>query len=392
MDNSKGDSKGLISKLHDLITKKQDEAQKEFKKGIEQGKENVEATKEKEGHNRKRTTSKYSEDDLLSNDDYLHDMMFKENISDSDIEYIFFNKKKGIKAEGNSIQPDQDFLTIIAFTESQIIAVVGKETGDSKISISYPDISDVSVRTKLTERRFQVKNEDQSCTLYISRKSTNNDEFVNATQYLYNSTTVPLPDHLEAIGRPDIDLDCKPQGDYVTEKRVEKIQDLLDEGEKIHFLLAGRDLDVEGSGAGETKYGVNRNRRSTSLSYIYTAITDKRIAIKIPGYITGNDERSIPFDSITSVDLDVGMVTKRLSLQTPGQTYHIAILQPGKRECRSASQFIRDRITKDTEDAVSTEDQKDNLDKIDKLHELYEQGVLSEDEYREKKEDLLNDV
>lgn len=120
------------------------------------------------------------------------------------------------------------------------------------------------------------------------------------------------------------------QGEYVTEERVAKVESVLDDDEVVHYLTRGSTVDVEGSSAGSSLFGDNRSRKSGTRGYVRAAITDRRVAIKVPQWL-GTDERSVPYDSITSVDLDTGLVNKRLSLQTPGQTYHIELMNPGKR-------------------------------------------------------------
>ena len=122
-------------------------------------------------------------------------------------------------------------------------------------------------------------------------------------------------------------------------------------------------------------------------------MTEKRVAVKIPQWL-GSDERSIPYDSITSVDLDTGLINKRLTLQTPGQTYHIEAHEPGKEECREAIKFIRKKISESKQPQVVQQEasEPDPTEQLINLKELHDDGILSEEEFEEKKKSLLDKI
>jgi hypothetical protein len=185
---------------------------------------------------------------------------------------------------------------------------------------------------------------------------------------------------------------CEPQGDYVTQPRIDKVKDILDGGENIHYLGRGGTIDVEGSSAGSSLFGDDRSRKSGTTGYVRTVVTDDRITVKIP-QLTGNDERTVPYRNITSVDLDTGLLNKRLSLQTPGQTYHIQVTEPGKDEVREMVSFIREKMEEASQpDTTVVESEPDPVDQIDKLRELNEKGALSDEEFEEKKQELLDKI
>jgi hypothetical protein len=186
-------------------------------------------------------------------------------------------------------------------------------------------------------------------------------------------------------------LDCDPQGKWVNAERLDKISQLLDNDEKVHYMWRGGTIDVEGSSAGDSIFGNNRDRKS-SIKGIFTAITSKRIVIAIP-QVLGDDERHVPYHSATSVDLDTGLVNRRVSIQTKGQTYHIQAQGPSKDELRDAMRFIREKI----EDAnrpqqIQTESNPDPTEQIKNLKELNEEGILTDEEYESKKQSLLDRI
>lgn len=182
-------------------------------------------------------------------------------------------------------------------------------------------------------------------------------------------------------------------GDYVTAERIEKIESVLDDSEKVHYLTRGATVDVEGSSAGSSLFGDDRSRKSGTKGYVRAAITDNRVVVKIPQWL-GNDERSVPYQNITSVDLDTGLTYKRLSLQTPGQTYHIEAHEPDKEEIRETVKFIRNKITESQEDniVVQGNDEPDPTEQIQNLKELHDNGVLTDEEFEQKKQSLLDKI
>lgn len=184
---------------------------------------------------------------------------------------------------------------------------------------------------------------------------------------------------------------CEPQGEWVNKERIKKVKDLLDPDESVHYMWRGGTIDVEGSSAGDSIFGNDRDRKS-SFKGIFTAVTDKRIVIAIP-QVLGDDERHIPYRSVTTVDLDTGLVNRRVSLQTKGQTYHIQAQGPSKDELRDAMRFIREKVEEVHQpQQVQTTTEPDPTEQLQNLKELHDQGVLSDEEFEEKKRSLLDKI
>jgi len=186
----------------------------------------------------------------------------------------------------------------------------------------------------------------------------------------------------------EADIACDPQGDYVTPERVGKIEDVLDDGENVHYLTRGSTVDVQEGGDNSSLFGDDRSRKTGTRGWVRAAFTDRRVVVKVPQML-GTDERSIPYQNITSVDLDTGLVKKRVTLQTMGATYHIEADDPGKDEVRDAMRFVRQKLG-ESNDSGGTEDSP--LDKLEQLRDLHDDGVLSDEEFEEKKQDLLDKV
>ncbi|WP_277543240.1 PH domain-containing protein [Haloarcula laminariae] len=161
--------------------------------------------------------------------------------------------------------------------------------------------------------------------------------------------------------------------------------DLLDDGEQPHYFLRGSSVDVEGDGAGgESITGWDRDRR---IGGAFTLITEQRVLV-IANHFRGYDEHTIPYDSINTVNLNNGLLSTRLSLQTRGATYHLSVSNSDDDEAQDSVNYLRENRQQKNE-PDSTEDP---LDQLEKLQSLYQDGVLTQDEFEEKKASLLDEV
>lgn len=204
------------------------------------------------------------------------------------------------------------------------------------------------------------------------------------------SRSVPVQ-KFKDIADPTKHMDADPQGDWVTPERVRKMGDTLDDDENVHYMFRGGTIDVEGSSSGDSIFGNDRSRKA-SFKGIFTAITDKRVVINIPQFL-GDDERHIPYSSIVSCDLDTGLVSRRVSLQTKGPTYHIQAQGVDEDELRTALRFVRDKA----EDANKTiihggNSEPDPTEQLKNVKELHDLGALTDAEFEEKKQNLLSKI
>ena len=190
------------------------------------------------------------------------------------------------------------------------------------------------------------------------------------------------------FGSDDDGLGYEPRGEFVTATRVSKLGGVIEPDERVQYTTAGTTIDVEGAGSGRSLFGNDRSRKTGTRGYVRTAFTDDRVAIKIPQW-TGSDERTIPHRNIVAIDLDTGLVKKRISIQTPGPTYHIEVDEPGKSECRELVRFVRDRVSEVQEGGESSAGPTEQLQR---LQELRNDGVVTEAEYEEKREELLSEI
>ncbi|QLH85109.1 PH domain-containing protein [Halosimplex pelagicum] len=181
------------------------------------------------------------------------------------------------------------------------------------------------------------------------------------------------------------DLDCEPQNDYVSKKRVKKIDEYLEPGEKVHFFAtdSGGQLKIDGE--------------QQSVLNLTTAVTDRRVLFK-HGKMIGSKQTSIDYKDISSVEVSFGMVQKRLNLETDSKVFGLGVGQIDKDEVQDMAKFVREKCRKtgktrnEDSDGNSSPDEEDALDKLERLGDLRDRGVVTEEEFEEKKQSLLDQI
>ena len=132
-------------------------------------------------------------------------------------------------------------------------------------------------------------------------------------------------------------------GMYVTRTRVEKIQDLLDSDELVHYLALVRSLTRIEDG--------DRTRVSEPGGRIRAAVTDKRLVLSVPKGIR-DEECSIPYESITALDLDSRTSQSRLTVTTGDESYELTIDRPESHEIRELLRFMQEQCAAASDDPV----------------------------------------
>lgn len=337
---------------------------------------------------------------------YLYDQPLIEYLRTGEQpEHVLTHDTKGFRIthpDGTETTPDHgtdNTKRFVLITDQRILYVVGSESGDKTREFAYGDVVNATHESGLASGKLTFELVDGSN--YTFATATYADEVGDAAAYVTRqmsgvetktgnkssdtANTGPPSSKIKNNHIPD------ERGNYVTAERVNKITDVLDTDEKVHYLTRGTTVDVEGSSAGHSLFGDDRSRKSGTRGYVRAGITDRRVVIKVPQWL-GSDERSVPYDSVTSVDLDTGLTMKRLSLQTAGQTYHIEAHEPDKDECRQITRFIRNKISEANQQQVINQEtsEADPTEQLKNLKELHERGVLTDEEFESKKQSLLD--
>lgn len=183
-------------------------------------------------------------------------------------------------------------------------------------------------------------------------------------------------------------LDCEPQNEYVSEETVAEIDDLLRPGERVRYLAKGTGGGLELADGGRNWRGNEKNAEIATKGRVRTAATDQRLVIEVP-QLTGSNEYSVPYENVTSIDVNTSLMSVRLTIQTPGQTYRPDVDGLTEETAREMAEFVREQMSADGGDA---DVDADPLDQLERLRDLHEDGVVSDEEFEEKKRESLDKV
>lgn len=172
----------------------------------------------------------------------------------------------------------------------------------------------------------------------------------------------------ENVQIENADLDCEPQNEFVSEQEVAPLDGQLNPGERVHYLFTGED-----------------GRR--------TAITDERVLI-YHSYLIGTESQTVRYGTISAVRVSNDLAGVQIRIDSTTSEYRFRIEQASDTEniAHEAAEFIRDRTSKQSSSDDTQNDSESALDKLEILKDLKEEGIISEEELEEKKDDLMDDI
>jgi len=117
--------------------------------------------------------------------------------------------------------------------------------------------------------------------------------------------------------------------------------------------------------------------------------TDRRLTAYVNETI-GSSNLSIDYSKIDTVEIEHGAMITKLSVQSTSKTYSFpGFNNIGKSEIHDFADFIRDQASKSESDDTS-ESNVDPTEQLKNIKELHDQGVLTDEEFEEKKQSLLD--
>ena len=155
-------------------------------------------------------------------------------------------------------------------------------------------------------------------------------------------------------------------GARIKPKQIEELKDILSENEKILGIFSGTVKSMK------------------SIKAQWLAITDKRVIFYGRAFI-GGGSNSFPYEEISSVEGHKGALLGSITLNVRGKSEEFINMQ--KNEVDIAVKMIRENIENVKKSTRPAE--TDSLEKLKKLKELLDLGVISQEEFEEKKRELL---
>jgi hypothetical protein len=210
-------------------------------------------------------------------------------------------------------------------------------------------------------------------------------------------------------------LAAAAKGETVTPERLaEEVVDALEDGEQPHALVTGSSVDIVD--------GDDRDRLYASVDdSVFAVATDRAVRVIVP-QVMGSEVETVAYDRLEDIEAGSG-APRSLVIRSPGRTLDVNVAdreRPGE-----LVSFVRDwtrggtagvggsgadgttgrteAADGGTDGAVADDGSAagptggadggdDTLDTLERLGELHEKGVLSDEEFRRKKAELLEDL
>ena len=153
-------------------------------------------------------------------------------------------------------------------------------------------------------------------------------------------------------------------------KEIKELPKILWEDEQVEKLVQGR----YGKGIG------------------ILVATNKRLIFVDKGLIYGLRVEDFPYDKISSIQYETGLVYGEIKIFASGNKADIEHVN--KKHAKNFAEYVRARISGVKEHASAPEDpaqasSDDVITQLERLAKLKEQGILSEDEFLVQKENIL---
>lgn len=175
----------------------------------------------------------------------------------------------------------------------------------------------------------------------------------------------------------------RAEGDSISKSTLPHgIVEEFRENEVPHYAVYGQALEIEG---GDTTQEITAD----GLQKVRTFATDERILISSQsGFSSGT--HTIPYGAINGIDFLQRPIKDRIVIQTTGRTYYCSWSFSDRDCAEEFAEYVREKReeTNSTENTLSA----DEVEKIKQLKELVEDGAISEEEFQDKKSELLEQM
>lgn len=159
---------------------------------------------------------------------------------------------------------------------------------------------------------------------------------------------------------------------FLGRREVKELPDILWDDENIESLIQG----TYNNGSG------------------ILAATNRRLVFVDKGMMYGLKVEDFPYEKITSIQYSTGFLLGKLTIYASGNKAIIDNVD--KKQVRAFGDFVRNKISnKDALDSGSSENNQSNnsddvVSKLERLSKLKEQGILTEEEFLQQKQKILN--
>jgi len=345
--------------------------------------------------------------DFLTDDRYLGQQTPYEYLDDEQPKYLI---SQGTPREVNgkmriTLQLLATDRRLLLFADDPVVASKREKYGKFEIdsfglqhvvTFRYKDIEDI----RLSEGRLSDALVWESKSHTFKLKDFTNDDAEVESFIHYVKQQISQDSTANRVGR----LVSAAESETVTGDRLRNrdglILDKLDSDEQPHYILEGNPIygvKIEGGASmDDQSAGLTSPIKTLTIRSIWAVLTDSR-ALLLVVKSGGVNSWSVPYDSITAVDRQEKATGYPLVFHTHGRTYYVDV----SKELSSAQEtelleeamnFVRDRVKSQTTSDSDDNESTSALDKLEQLKQLHDDGVITEEEFEEKKTELLEDI
>lgn len=321
------------------------------------------------------------------------------DIGGESIEYTFSTWGIRIKVgdESTKIGGKTGKMSTLTITDMRVTASNPNVDGDLIFSLSLEGISDGELNAASARNPFNMKM-SHTLTVYTTLEHLLVGDIGSGIKRLENDSDQSLPveitvnfPHGTGASKEEIqeslDFISKKSEEFNTIPNKSEIFEYLDDSEELVSVTKGKELEIIQGEETESQFAGKA---------VYAAITDRRVMIIVGQVLTGDDVRNISYGSIDGVDIDNNFIVDYLRIYSGGRTYKINIYDINQAE--EIVDYIRNKIEGPQEVVTQSEIQNEETDtetdstkKLRELKSLHEEGILTDEEFESKKEELLDD-
>ena len=354
--------------------------------------------------------------DYISEGEQVHYILVAKPREDV-IEIESDNKSKAIAV-------DTGYHGFFVVTNEGIVILLGQETGDKVITLSYDEIqytgsdpgglttSKIYLGTKAGKCNFLLsKGKDKEKAIeYISSKVSYSEDadFPSDSVFEFDGDSYSQDNEEESASEDKIraiELAKEAKSNTVSSRDLMEydgiILDKLDEDEQPHYVLKGNPIygiKVEGGTSTDNQSaGLLSPVKTLQIKAVRTILTDKRVILLLIKRTGHANDWFISYDRITGVDKKETIKGMPLIFQTHGRTYYADISEEVNKKERTkvleeSAEYVRKKIQEQSEGTGSGSDSVPPIERLERLKDLHEQGAITDEEFEEKKEDLLDKI
>ena len=180
-------------------------------------------------------------------------------------------------------------------------------------------------------------------------------------------------------------------GKNVSKKHLEKAElEILKDSEVLQAIISGRVKQLSTKTKGRHSFTDLDSDKGGSLFKNYLIITNTRVIFWARGAINSSID-AFEYCDIKSVEQQKGIIFGSIVLNIYGKTEHFS--EANKKEALRAAELIRENIKNSNNRGHKNENSKSSpIEMIEHLASLHKDGIITNEEFAEKKKSLLEKI